>query len=77
MSATLALFLLLRTLMLAKLERPSTPLEIRIGRSIALCVHPSAAWRTQSNKRRALVIIAYVVASYAITLGALAAGLGA
>ncbi len=61
---------------MSNLERPSTPVEILIGRSLALCLHPYAAWRTRSNEQRAFVVLAYVAAGYAVTLGALA-GLGA
>jgi hypothetical protein len=46
-------------------------LEVLIGRSLAMCVHPYAAWRSQSVKRRALVLVAYMAASYFVVLGAL------
>jgi hypothetical protein len=35
-----------------------------IGRSLALCVHPVAAWRRGSVRVRVAVIGAYFVASY-------------
>jgi hypothetical protein len=36
-----------------------------------MCAHPYAAWRSQSVKRRALVLVAYMTASYFVVLGAL------
>ena len=68
-------FLLRRTLVMTKLERPSNQFEIFIGRSIAMCAHPFAAWRTQSKTRRALILLVYFATSYAVTLGVLASGL--
>ena len=46
-------------------------LEILIGRSLAMCAHPYAAWRSHSIKKRMLVLFAYGAASYAIMLGTL------
>ena len=46
-------------------------LEILIGRSLAMCAHPYAAWRSHSTAGRALVLFAYVAASYVFMLGAL------
>jgi hypothetical protein len=46
-------------------------LEILIGRSLAVCVHPYAAWQSQSVKKRMLVLFAYGAASYAVMLGTL------
>ena len=46
-------------------------LEVLIGRSLAMCAHPYAAWRLHSTKGRALVLVAYMAASYVIVLGAL------
>ena len=48
-------------------------LEILIGRSLAMCAHPYAAWRSHSTKGRLLVLFAYGAASYVIMLGALLA----
>jgi hypothetical protein len=48
-------------------------LEILVGRSLAMCAHPYAAWRSHSTKRRLLVLCAYSAASYVIVLGALMA----
>jgi hypothetical protein len=47
------------------------PLAVLIGRSLALCAHPYAAWRTYSTRGRLAVLCAYVAASYAVMLGAL------
>jgi hypothetical protein len=44
---------------------------VLIGRSLALCAHPYAAWRTYSTRGRLAVLCAYVAASYAVMLGAL------
>ena len=53
--------------MSSKLPQP----EVLVGRTIALCVHPYAAWRSHSVKRRAVLLVAYLTASYVIVLGAL------
>ena len=48
---------------------PKTPRpEIVIGRSIAICVHPHAAWRTSSLKGRVFLLTAYAIGSYAVVL---------
>jgi hypothetical protein len=52
----------------SKLNRPTTRLEVLVGRSLAMCVHPYAAWRAQSTAGRWLVVFAYLAASYAVTL---------
>jgi hypothetical protein len=41
------------------------------GRSLAMCVHPYAAWRVHSKRVRALVVVAYAAAGYALMLGVL------
>jgi hypothetical protein len=46
-------------------------LEVLIGRSLAMCAHPYAAWCSHSVKGRALVLVAYMAASYFVVLGAL------
>lgn len=46
-------------------------LELLIGRSLAMCAHPYAAWRSQSAKGRALVLVAYMTVTYIIVLGVL------
>ena len=55
----------------SKVDRPSTRLEILVGRSLAMCVHPYAAWRSHSRRGRLLVFVAYFGASYALVLGLL------
>jgi hypothetical protein len=45
--------------------------EVLIGRSLALCVHPQAAWRSQSAAGRWLLALAYAITGYAIVLSAL------
>jgi hypothetical protein len=45
--------------------------EILIGRSLAMCVHPVAAWRCGSIRARCVVVAAYFAASYAVILSAL------
>jgi hypothetical protein len=47
--------------------------EIVIGRSLALCVHPYAAWRVRSKSRRAFILFAYAAVGYAITLSVMLA----
>jgi hypothetical protein len=47
------------------------PLEVLIGRSAALCVHPFAAWRSPLKKDRALLLISYVAISYVVVFGLL------
>lgn len=51
----------------AQLERMSA--DIVIGRTLACCVHPAAAWRRLSASGRAVIIVAYFAISY---LGVLA-----
>jgi hypothetical protein len=58
--------------MSSKLPQP----EVLVGRAIALCVHPYAAWRSHSMKRRAVLLVTYMAASYFIVLGALLSLLG-
>lgn len=40
------------------------PLDLVIGRMLACCVHPSAAWRRLPLKGRVLLVAAYLGASY-------------
>ena len=45
-----------------------------LGRLLAYCVHPVAAWRRVSTGDRTLIVAAYAAAGYAVTLvGLLAA----
>jgi hypothetical protein len=47
-------------------DRPSTRGEILIGRSLAACVHPVAAWRSGSRSARAQFFFGYFVAGYVL-----------
>ena len=51
--------------------RPSNRIEVLIGRSVALCVHPLAAWRSRSRIDRVLLLISYVALSYVVVFGLL------
>ena len=44
--------------------------EIVIGRALAMCAHPYAAWR-RSVRGRVVVVIGYIAASYAVVLATL------
>ena len=52
----------------SKLRGPNTRLEVLLGRSFAMCVHPYAAWRAQSAAGRLFVLFTYFAASYAVFL---------
>ena len=43
-------------------------LEIMIGRGLAMCAHPNAAWRVLSVGQRMLLVGAYFAASYLAVL---------
>jgi len=45
--------------------------DIIIGRGLACCLHPLAAWRVMTRSGRGLVVAAYAGASFTITLAAL------
>ena len=47
--------------------------ETLIGRSLAFCLHPSAAWRILTPARRLLLLAAYFGAGYVTVLSALLA----
>jgi len=53
------------------LDRPGTPLEVLIGRSLAACVHPVAAWRSGSRSARLQFLLGYFVAGYVLVFLAL------
>ena len=42
-----------------------------IGRSMAMCAHPYAAWRVRGTLARVMLVSAYAVGAYAIVLAAL------
>jgi len=56
---------------MATIDRPSTRGEILIGRSLAACVHPVAAWRSGSRSARAQFFVGYFVAGYVLVFLAL------
>jgi hypothetical protein len=45
-------------------DRPSTRTEIFIGRSLAICAHPVAAWRTTARLARFRLVVGYFTAAY-------------
>jgi hypothetical protein len=47
------------------------PFEIIIGRGIACCLYPLAAWRVLTKSGRALVVGAYACMAFFATLAAL------
>ncbi len=47
------------------------PFEIIIGRGLACCCHPLAAWRVMTRSGRGLVIAAYAGISFTVTLATL------
>ena len=52
----------------------SSKLEILIGRSLAVCIHPQAAWRAGA-KGRVPLLLGYFLAGYAVILAGLLSGL--
>lgn len=51
---------------------PLMSLEVAIGRAVAYCCHPAAAWQLLSGRSRAFIVAAYVAAGYLTVLAALA-----
>jgi hypothetical protein len=47
------------------------PIELVIGRWLALCSHPLAAWRVLPASGRLLIVASYFASSYAAALLAL------
>jgi hypothetical protein len=47
------------------------PIEVVLGRSLACCAHPAAAWRQLPTSGRVLLIAAYFSAGYLASLLAL------
>lgn len=47
------------------------PLEVVLGRGLACCWHPRAAWKVLSPSRRLLLALAYGAAGYIVTLASL------
>lgn len=52
-------------------EGRAMPFEILIGRGLACCLHPQAAWRLLTRKGRAFVVFAYATGGFVATLAAL------
>jgi hypothetical protein len=52
----------------------SSKLEILLGRSLAACVHPLAAWRLGAKGRIPLVV-GYFLAGYVVIFATLLSGL--
>jgi hypothetical protein len=52
-------------------NRHSHRIEVVIGRSAAICVHPFAAWRSPSRIDRAMLLLSYFAISYVIVFGLL------
>jgi hypothetical protein len=50
------------------LRRRTMAIEILLGRGLALCFNPTAAWRVLSRRGRALVVGAYAGAGFLATL---------
>jgi hypothetical protein len=46
-------------------------LDVIVGRSLAFCVHPNAAWRRLTARGRALLVGAYFAAGYGTVLALL------
>lgn len=49
-------------------EAGPVPLDLLIGRALAWCVHPAAAWQRLPARGRVLLVAAYVGASYTTVL---------
>ncbi len=47
------------------------PLEVLLGRGLACCLYPRAAWRVLTRTGRAFVICAYATGGFVSTLAAL------
>lgn len=50
------------------------PFEAALGRWLAFCVHPYAAWRRLPRKGRLLLVSSYFGAGYVTVLGLLLVG---
>jgi hypothetical protein len=57
--------------MRSTLDIPTTRTEILVGRGLAMCVHPYAAWRVKAPAGRLLVLFAYFAAGFALVLTSL------
>ena len=52
-------------------SRASNQIEILIGRSLAVSVHPALAWKRLTPSKRALMVFGYFAVSYVTVFGAL------
>jgi hypothetical protein len=52
-------------------DRPASRVEVAIGRALAACIHPVAAWRTRPDYRRMLLFSGCFTVSYILVLVAL------
>jgi len=66
------LLLVLARMASQRLDRPSTRSEVFIGRSLAICAHPVAAWRTTVRSIRVLLLAGYFTAAYLTVFALLA-----
>lgn len=53
------------------MHRTSDSVAIVVGRTLAACLHPFAAWRLFSTSWRSLIVTAYAAAGYVIVLSVL------
>jgi hypothetical protein len=53
------------------LDRPSSRVETLVGRSVAMFIHPCAAWRSRSSAMRVRLFVAYILTGYVLSLGLL------
>jgi len=49
-------------------DRTSNRCEVLIGRTLAACMHPLAAWRSSVASFRMLAVAGYIVAGYIAVL---------
>jgi len=52
--------------------RPSNRYEVLIGRSLAACIHPLAAWRSTARSFRVLAVAGYFAVGYVAVLVSMA-----
>jgi hypothetical protein len=52
-------------------DRAATRIETLIGRGVAVCAHPSAAWRLEQRQTRLLLVGGYFVIGFVGVLTAL------
>jgi hypothetical protein len=55
----------------SELIHPAARFESLVGRSVAMFVHPCAAWRSRPGATRLRLFVAYIVAGYLLSLGVL------